>query len=517
MKPFDEAGVFCPAASGISLSRLAVRAAGVTIFSHGLGFATQMVATIILARILAPADFGVLAMVTTFSLLFMNVGLNGFTEAILQRDEIDHWLASNVFWINAGLGLLLTVLFIALAPVLAAFYGDARILSAAAVISVTILLSSLSVQHLALLKRAMQFSTVSVNDIVARLMSVVVAVVLGWAGWGDWALIGGAIALSLSTCLGAWSLCRWTPSLPRRHPGTFPTVRFALNTYGRFATTYCTWNLDNLLLGWRFGPTSLGYYKKAYDLFVLPMNQLSSPLTAVAISSLSRLSARPSQQKAYLLRALATLAFVGMGLAGYLTLAGKDLVLLLLGPGWDEAGRIFTYFGPGIGVMLLYSTNGWIHLSVGRADRWFRWGLVELTVTAILFVLALPHGPIGMAVAWVVAYATLVVPALWYAGRPIDLRVSAVVAVVWRYLVAAVLSVWASFTILQHPGAAWEISGPAGAAVRLVVTLAVFGLAYFSTVAVLHGGFGPFAAIGRLLREMAPGNLRWQVRPTTPS
>src|SRR5687767_13527711 len=108
MKPFDRDGTFRPLgddAEGAGLRRLAIRGAGVTVLSQGVGFGIQLSATIVLARLLTPADFGLVTMVSTFSLLLVNFGLNGFTEAIQQREELDHTLASNLFWINVGMGL----------------------------------------------------------------------------------------------------------------------------------------------------------------------------------------------------------------------------------------------------------------------------------------------------------------------------------------------------------------------------------------------------------------------------
>src|SRR5207249_4140561 len=123
-----------------------------------------MTATVVLARLLAPEDFGLVAMVTTFSLLLQNVGFNGFTEAILQREEIDHALVSNLFWVNAGLSLCLAIGFVAVGPFLARFYGDPRVADVSAAVAVTIFFTGLSVQHLALLARAMRFSDVAIND-----------------------------------------------------------------------------------------------------------------------------------------------------------------------------------------------------------------------------------------------------------------------------------------------------------------------------------------------------------------
>src|SRR5207302_5673454 len=152
-------------ADAAELRRVAVQGASVTVFSQAALFAIQMIATVVLARLLTPADFVLVTMVTIFSLLLMNFGLNGFTEAVLQREEVDHTLASNLFWINVGLSLLLTIGFAAAGPLLGRFYGDPRVAAVAVAVAVTIFFTGLSVLHLALLKRAMRFSGVSANDI----------------------------------------------------------------------------------------------------------------------------------------------------------------------------------------------------------------------------------------------------------------------------------------------------------------------------------------------------------------
>ena len=278
MKPFGASGVFRPSADEGALRGLAVRGASATIFSGGVGVAIQVVATITLVRLLTPSDFGVVAMVTTFSLLLYNFGLNGFTEAILQFEEVNHVLASNLFWINLSVGIVLTIAFAGAGSLLAQFYRDPRVAHVAVGASLTILIASTSVVHQALLKRSMYFSALSVNDIISRAVSVVVSILLAWAGWGYWALVAGIIAQPLSVSIGAWTLCKWTPGLPRRAANTLPMVRFAMNVYGRFTVNYFSRNTDNMLVGWRFDAQALGFYKKAYDLFALSVGLLVSPL-----------------------------------------------------------------------------------------------------------------------------------------------------------------------------------------------------------------------------------------------
>src|ERR1035437_893472 len=110
-------------------------------------------------------------------------------------------------------------------------------------------------------------------------------------------------------------------------------------TYGLFSINYFARNTDNLLVGWRFGAPALGFYKKAYDLFALSATQLVASTTVVAVSALSRVKDDRAQYRRYLLGALTVMAFLGMGLAGDLTLVGKDLIRVLLGPRWEPAGQ----------------------------------------------------------------------------------------------------------------------------------------------------------------------------------
>ena len=473
-----------------------------TIFSGGVGLAIQVVATVLLARLLTPSDFGVVTMVTTFSFLLMNFGLNGLTEAVVQCETITHDLASSLFWFNVACSLLLTFLFASAGPILAWFYHDPTVKWVTAGISLTIFLTGTSVLHLALLKRAMRFPEVSFNDIRGRVIAAVVSIALGWAGWGYWALVMGAIALPLSITVGAWYMCRWLPGRPKSVTGLGDRLRFALHTYGSFTVNYASRNTDNLLVGWRFNAQALGYYKKAYDLFALSATQLVTSISVVVVSALSRVNRDREQYKRYLLGAITVMAFLGMGIGVDLTLIGKDLIRILLGSKWGPAGQIFTFFGPGIGIMILYHTHGWIHLSIGRPDRWLRWGVIEFVVTCTLFILGLHWGPQGIAAAWTISFWLLTLPAMWYAGRPIGLGIGPALGVTWRYLVASLLAGGITYEVMNHLPALAAKTGASGAALRVGTVSSLVATLYLAAVIVLHWGLAPLRQFSTLLALM---------------
>jgi PST family polysaccharide transporter len=460
------------------------------------------VGTIVLARLLTPSDFGLVAMVTTFSLLLVNFGFNGLTEAIVQRDEISHALASTLFWVNVSFGFLLTLVFAASGSLLAMFFHDPAVKTIAAGISLTIFATSASTVHLALLKRAMRFPTASAIDISARTVSVLLSIALAFLGWRYWALVAGAIAQPTCQGIGVLLSCQWRPSLPRRAAGTGSVLKFALHTYGNFAINYMSRNTDNLLVGWRFDAQSLGFYKKAYDLFALTVSQFVSSISIVVVAGLSRVKSDAELYGRYLLGAVGITAFVGMGLGTALTLAGRDLILALLGPKWEPAGQIFTFFGPGIGAMVLYTTQGWIHLSIGRPDRWFKWAILEFAVTCMLFIVGLHWGPIGIATAWSLSFWILTIPAIMYAGRPIGLTLQSLLSTIWRYVAASLVA--AALTLIAMNGLPSLAAKPGevGALLRVATVFALSVPLYLGAVVLFHGGLEPIHRFADLAREM---------------
>jgi PST family polysaccharide transporter len=504
MIPFDATDAFCCVAEGSELRRLAVRGAAVTLSGAAVSAALRVVGTVVVARLLTPDDFGLVTIVTTFILLLLSFGSSGFTEAVVQPEEMNRFQASNLFWVTCTIGLILTIGFAASGQMLSRAFRNPLVAPVTVATSVSILITAAGTIHSALLKRAMRFTAVSVNELVALAVYTAVPIPLALRGWGHWALVAGIVAQVLSSTLGAWWLCRWIPSLPRRRVGTRVLLGFAANVYGRFSANYFARNIDNLLVGWRFDAATLGFYKRAYDLFALTASQLTSPLSSVALASLSRVKDDLVRFRRYLTSSLGIVAFVGMAVSADLTLVGKDLVRLILGPNWSETGRIFEFFGPGIGGMLLCSTVGWIHLSSGRPGRWLRWTLVESVATALFFFLGLPWGPEGIAVAWSVSYWILLIPAFWYAGRPIGFGVSALIAAVWKYAAASLLAGLATAAITR--GTLISTS-PAGAGIALeaiIIISSLFATLYMGTVILLHWGFAPLHQLGRLLRDLAP-------------
>ena len=507
LKPFQSNGTFRPIDTREGLRRTAVRSAGATITGQTANFVVSMGSVSILARLLSPADFGVVAMVTTFGLLFRSFGFSGFTELIVQREGLTDSLASNFFWIRLSVGAILTLLFACAGPLMALFYHNETVARVAVGISPMIIIGCLGWIHLGLLQRAGHFKSTALINFSGQVVLLVVSISLAMAGWHYWALVWGIVAQSAATAAGAWLVCRWTPSWPVRVAKTRSGVKFAMQVYSHYAFNYLTRNTDNLLVGWRYGASMLGFYKKAYDLFVLPESQLLSPLSMVVVTTLSRIREDREQFRRFFLGAISVMALVGMGIGADFALVGKDIIRLLLGPGWDEAGRIFALFGPGIGAMLLYNTHGWIHISIGRPERWLLWGLIEFFCTASLFVLTLRWGPSGIAFAWTLSFFLLMFPGFWYAGRPIGLRLGSIISTIWKFFFASVVAGCTTALIVRSmPHLAMTFGAPI-ALVRILTISSVYFTLYVGSVIAFHRGMKPINDAVGLLRDLLPDRM----------
>jgi len=485
------------------LRKKTVAGAAVTLTAQIGADISQLIGSVILARLLTPDDFGLVLMVTAFSLLLMNFGVNGFTEVIIQQDDLRHSHVNTIFWINLACSGMLTLIFMALGPVIAGFYGKPELIPITVAMALSILFAGLSTQHMAILRRNMQFHAAVGTELVALILSYVLAIILALRGFGYWALVARQILFPFLLSLGGWALCGWRPGLPARAGGIGSMLKYAMSTYGTFAMNYFQRNLDKVLIGRFLGTLSLGNYDRAYTLFALPASQLTVPLTNVSLAALSRLKQDPPRYRQAYLKALSLVAFMGMPMSALLTVIGYDLILLLLGPNWEQAGTIFTVFAPSAGVFMIYSTHGWLHLSLGRADNWFRWSILAFAVTAVFFIAGLSYGAPAVALGRVISIHILALPGIWYAGKPIGLRMASVIHATWRCYLSSLLAglcAWAFLRNVIPSGAAFEVH-----ALRIVAGSSVCVLLYLAFTVVLNQGTRPIVDFLAILRESIGG------------
>jgi len=405
--------------------------------AQGAKFFLMMGSTVILARLLTPEDYGVVAMVavvTNFVMMFKDMGLS---MATVQRDEINHGQISTLFGINVFIGLIIMLVMAALAPGVAWFYGKPELTLITLALAGTFIFGGLTIQHQALLRRQMHFGRLAVIEIAAMLNGVVAAVISAWYGAGYWALVIMQLVTAVSMAVGVWIACDWRPSLPKRGTGVRPMLAFGGHITGFGIVNYFAGNLDKILLGRFCGASVLGLYSRAYNIMMLPITRVREPLNAVAIPALSHIQNEPIRYKRYYIKLITLIAFITMPFMAFLFVCAEEVIALLLGDQWSGAVNIFKILCLAAFIQPVATTRGLVLFSLGQSKRYFTFGIINSIVIVISFILGLPWGAIGVAVAYTIATYVLLVPMLWYCFRRSPISITDFFSAVYRPAVAS--------------------------------------------------------------------------------
>ena len=374
-----------------------VRGGLLSVTSQGAQFLIQSIATVVLARLLTPADFGLVAMVSTITGLGQAFADLGLSEATIQRKEISHDQVSMLFWINVAIGLGLMLVTVTLAPVLARFYRDPRIVNITLLLSLTFLVGGLRVQPDAILRRQMRFSSLAIRDVSCYALAVPVAITMAWRGAGYWALVAMPLIVNSTQMTLSWLMVNWRPGLPRRDAKVGSLIAFGGNVAASYFITNVSRNADNVLIGWYWGAGPLGLYSRAYNLLMLPVRQLSAPVGAVAIPAFSRTQDDPERLARYYLRTVNLVLWISAPVFGFLFVAAQPVIALLLGNQWHAAAPVFQILAiSALGQLLLDSTI-YLFVSRGQSQQLLRLMLVISPIIVGGYAIGLPFGIKGVA------------------------------------------------------------------------------------------------------------------------
>jgi PST family polysaccharide transporter len=321
----------------------------------------------------------------------------GLSEATIQSQEINHNQVSTLFWINVGIGVILTGITICLAPVLAWFYKQPSVKAITLVFSLTFLICGLRVQHEAILRRQMRFSALAFRDIVSLALGVLVSILMALKGAGYWALVAQPLTTNLAQLVFSWTMVKWIPSLPRRDA----KVRSMITFGGSVAASYLIINVNrsagNTLVGWYCGAGPLGLYSRAYNLLMLPVRQLSAPVGSVVIPAFSRLQDSPERLARHYLRAIGLMAWIGAPVFGFLFVAAEPVITLVLGAKWENAAPVFQLLVVSALGHLLLESILWLFISQGQSRRLFKLLIIISPLNICSFAIGLPFGIKGVA------------------------------------------------------------------------------------------------------------------------
>ena len=416
--------IFESAHLSTDLAGKSVRSGMNTMGAQGVRFALQIAGTMVLARLLTPADYGLIGMVTVvvnFATMFKDAGLS---MATVQKDKISHEQISTLFWINVLISVALGLCVLVGSPLVAWFYGKPELTAVTATLSVSFIISGLSIQHAALLRRHMRFGNLAIVQIAAQVITLTVTILLALYGWRYWALVGGSLTRAFVTVVLTFLFCPWLPGRMQKGTGVRDMLKFGGHVTGFNFINYFARNADNILIGKFVGTAALGLYTKAYQLFMMPIMQIRGPMTNVAMPALSSLKDQPERYIKYYQRLIDIMAALALPLTIYCVIEAEFIIGLILGRQWLGAVPAFRILAIAGLVQAIAGTRGVVLISYGFSQRYLYWGLFNSIICVISFIVGIPYGIEGVALSYTIANYLILVPSLFYCFRKTPITVS---------------------------------------------------------------------------------------------
>jgi len=406
------------------LGNLAARGVFVTLGGQGLRIVVQVLSVVVLARLLSPHDYGLLAMVTTIigvAELFRDFGLS---SAAVQAKSLSARQRDNLFWINTALGLALSLIIFFGAPLIAAVYRQPDLIPLAQVLAWMFLVNGMATQYRADLNRRLRFFRLALADVVSPAVALAVATVFALQGAGYWSLVAQQLSQFVVMFTIVVISARWLPGRPSPKTSMDGMLTFGWNLLATQLIGYVSKNSDSFVIGFRFGAGQLGLYNRAFQLLITPLNQVRAPSTTVALPVLSRLRDEDGRYARFVERGQVALGYTLVAGLGVVAGAGSPVTELFLGPKWSSIAPVLSLLACAGAFQTLAYVGYWVYMSRGLTKYLFRYSIVEAVVTITCVVVGSQWGIVGVAGGYALTQALNWPLSFWWLSKwtPIPIR-----------------------------------------------------------------------------------------------
>ena len=341
---------------------------------------------IIMARMLVPEDFGLVAMVTVFSGFLGRFIDGGLSSALIYSRDANEADKSSIFWVNIGIGAALSLVLWLCAPLIARFYNNSLLILITCLQAINFFLGSTTPVQLALFRKELNFKKMFYARLWALTVSGVVGIVMAYAGYGVWSIVTRILLMSSIFSLLLWLFSEWRPKLMFDPKRLKVLLSYSLPLLGSNVLSYVQKNLDTLIVGKCLGGGSLGIYNKSYQLMVLPGNQVTSMVGFVLFSSFAKFN--HDKQKLWSTYVVVTKGILLFSIMISLTIyfVSESFVMNILGSQWVGAIAIIKIMALVGLIQPLARSVGVLFNSVGATGLAFKLSLIATPIYLVCIV-----------------------------------------------------------------------------------------------------------------------------------
>ncbi len=377
---------------------------------------------VVLARLLTPHEFGLVAMVTVILGIIKVIHSFGLGEALIQKEEITETELSSVFWVNVFLGIIFTSIAFLAAPFISKFYQKDILIPITYFFGFTFLLDSFTVVHYALLWRNLEYKKLFFVQLPSIIIAGTVAVVMALNGFGVWSLVTKSLVSIAALLFFLTIASSWTPKFIFNAQAVKNLFGFSLPRVGTLIFSYLIRNLDKIMVGHYLGGAPLGFYEKSYAFMLLPLSNITSVISQVLFPSFSKIQNNHDQIKEMFFKVIRFVAFFTFPLMIGLSIFSEPFVLFLLGEKWSGAIAVLQILA---WVGLIQSISGFyqpVYLSQGATQLQFKLDIILKTQSVFWIILGIKWGIEGVAYGILIGVLINQFPYLHFLGKLINMK-----------------------------------------------------------------------------------------------
>jgi O-antigen/teichoic acid export membrane protein len=429
----------------------------------------------LLARLLSPKDYGLMAMVGTITVLAQAVSDFGLSWATVQRERLQRNQIDALFLVNCIFGLILSGACCLSAPYAAAFYHRPELTRIILFASATLFLSAVAVQPNALLLRQMKVKEFNLCTFCSLIISSVVTIAMAKLGFGYWALVMQLFLQQVITTILSFPASGYYPRLPQHLLEVGALLAFGGYTAAYGLANYFARNLDNVLVGRFWGATALGYYSRAYFLMTLPGLLVMGVLSGTLIPAMASFRKEPAAMEGVYLHAIRLITVLGCTFAVGLAVTAPEVVEIIYGAKWRAAVPILLWLSVAGILQPVQNTAQWLYIVAENGRGMLLLGLVVAGSSTLAFIIGIHSGPVGVARAYAIANTIIAYPVLLMGHRTCGLQIKRTIASsVPLFLCAAIMG-----GIVYLAGLGFTAAGmaaPSRFALKVVLGITVYAV-----------------------------------------
>lgn len=417
----------------------------------------QLISLTVLTRLLAPTEYGLMAMATVVINFTMIIRDLGTAAAIIQRKELAQSTISTVFWLNIIMGILICLGIMLASPLIASLFNAPSLVPVLLLLALSFPIASSASVHQALLERESEFRRVAGVEIKSAAVGLIIAIGMAYSGFGVYSLVGQTIMSCALSSLGLWRISKWRPTKVFDKVELRSLLGFSGNLTAFNFINYFSRNADSMIIGHFFSAAILGTYSIAYRVMLFPLQSLTFVTTRSLYPLMSRRQEEPQAIKIMYLKVILVIASITAPMMAGLAVLREPFVHLVFGEQWALVSSLLLWLAPTGFIQSLISTTGSVFMARGQTHLMMNLGAFSAFLFIVAFIVGAQFGVEEITKYYLIANIISALPASFFAMKIIDASLSELAAVLIPPIVCSIVMVTTMAVIYSQISDAFNV------------------------------------------------------------